>query len=165
MEFEVYCDEAHPDLFTSQNPKAQYLMIGSLWLPASLREEVKSKVKALRHEHNAWGEIKWTKVSPSQLPFYLELIEMFISARDFDESVIEIRCNRQLEAVRSKSVQDAGNIVEQSPGGRGRKMFVNGCKTLFVIVDVFQNTRDNSLPAFTFNLFAGGQIVLAIVGK
>ncbi|MFV1808822.1 DUF3800 domain-containing protein [Phaeobacter sp. Ax4a-4a] len=82
MEFEVYCDETHPDLFTSQKPKAQYLMIGSLWLPAALREDVKAKVKALRQEHNAWGEIKWTKVSPSQLAFYLELVELFIGYGD-----------------------------------------------------------------------------------
>lgn len=33
MDFEVYCDENHPELFTSQNPSADYLMIGSLWLP------------------------------------------------------------------------------------------------------------------------------------
>lgn len=82
MEFEVYCDEAHPDLFTSKKPKAQYLMIGSLWLPAALREEVKEKVKVLRKEHNAWGEIKWTKVSPSHLAFYLELVEMFVGYGD-----------------------------------------------------------------------------------
>tara|TARA_R110002124_G_scaffold87355_2_gene224946 strand:+ start:303 stop:1001 length:699 start_codon:yes stop_codon:yes gene_type:complete len=82
MEFEVYCDEAHPDLFTSQKPQAQYLMIGSLWLPAALREEVKTKIKVLRQEHNAWGEIKWTKVSPSQLAFYIELVEMFIGYGD-----------------------------------------------------------------------------------
>lgn len=82
MEFEVYCDEAHPDLFTSAKPQAQYLMIGSLWLPAALREEVKGKIKALRQEHNAWGEIKWTKVSPSKLAFYIELVEMFIGYGD-----------------------------------------------------------------------------------
>jgi hypothetical protein len=78
MQFEVYCDEAHPDLFTSANPQAQYLMIGSLWLPADLRDEIKTKIKALRGKHNAWGEIKWTKVSPSKLEFYLDLIDLFV---------------------------------------------------------------------------------------
>ena len=53
MEFEVYCDEANPDLFTSAKPKAQYLMIGSLWLPADLRDEIKTKIKALREKHSA----------------------------------------------------------------------------------------------------------------
>jgi hypothetical protein len=77
MKFEVYCDESRPDLFTSQKRNARYLMIGSLWLPAGLRNEVKDKIKGLRQRHNTWGEIKWTKVSPSRLPFYLDLIDLF----------------------------------------------------------------------------------------
>jgi len=79
MKFEVYCDEAMPDLFTSQKPGGRYLMIGSLWLPADLRTEVKGKVRGIREKHNTWGEIKWSKVAPSRLPFYLELIDLFES--------------------------------------------------------------------------------------
>ncbi|MCA1287910.1 DUF3800 domain-containing protein [Salipiger bermudensis] len=82
MRFEVYCDEAFPDLFTSGNPKAQFLMIGSLWLPAEMREEVKAKIKTVRERHGAWGEIKWSKVSPSQLGFYLDLLELFFGYGD-----------------------------------------------------------------------------------
>ena len=82
MRFEVYCDEAFPDLFTSGHPKAQYLMIGSLWLPADLRDDVKAKIKTLRERHNAWGEIKWSKVSPSKLGFYLDLVELFFGYGD-----------------------------------------------------------------------------------
>lgn len=78
MEFEVYCDEAHPDLFTSTAPKAQHLMIGSLWLPADLRSDIKTKIKTIREKHNAWGEIKWTKISPSKLEFYLDLVDLFV---------------------------------------------------------------------------------------
>lgn len=63
MEFEVYCDEAHPDVLTSASPRARHLMIGSLWLPAGLRGEIKNRIHALRQRHSAWGEIKWTKVS------------------------------------------------------------------------------------------------------
>ena len=79
MKFEVYCDEAMPDLFTSKKPGGQYLMIGSLWLPADLRTEAKEKVSVIREKHNTWGEIKWSKVSPSRLPFYLDLIDLFES--------------------------------------------------------------------------------------
>lgn len=57
-------------------------MIGSLWLPADLRDEVKRKIRSLREKHNAWGEIKWTKVSPSRLPFYLELVTLFVGYGD-----------------------------------------------------------------------------------
>jgi len=79
MMFEVYCDEAMPDLFTSQKPRWQYLMIGSLWLPAPLRKEIKRKIYSLRKTHNTWGEIKWSKVSPSRIGFYIELIDLFKS--------------------------------------------------------------------------------------
>ncbi|GGG65516.1 hypothetical protein GCM10011415_10400 [Salipiger pallidus] len=82
MQFEVYCDEAFPDLFTSGHPKAQFLMIGSLWLPADLRDDAKAKIKTLRERHNAWGEIKWSKVSPSKLGFYLDLVELFFGYGD-----------------------------------------------------------------------------------
>ncbi len=78
MKFEVYCDEALPDLFTSKKPNSQFLMIGGLWLPAELREEAKGKIKKLRKKHNTWGEIKWTKISPSKQAFYEELIDLFM---------------------------------------------------------------------------------------
>lgn len=79
MKFEVYCDEALPDLFTSQKPRAQYLMIGALWLPASLREEAKGKIAALRARHNVHGEMKWRKISPARLGFYEEIIDLFFA--------------------------------------------------------------------------------------
>ncbi len=48
MKFEVYCDEANPDVLTSANPHARHLMIGSLWLLEELRNEIKSRVGAGR---------------------------------------------------------------------------------------------------------------------
>ncbi len=79
MKFEVYCDENHPELFTSQKPTAHYLMIGSLWLPAELRDEIKARIWSLRNEHQVWGEIKWRKVGAGSLPFYKSLIDLFES--------------------------------------------------------------------------------------
>lgn len=79
MKFEVYCDEAQPDLFTSAKPRARYLMIGSLWLPAELREDAKEKIGRLRERHGVWGEAKWTKISPAKADFYHELVDLFMS--------------------------------------------------------------------------------------
>ncbi len=79
MKFEVCCDETLPDLFTSRHPQARYLMIGSLWLPAELRETVKAWIKALRNQHGVHGEMKWRKVSPSKVAFYTDLIDLFMS--------------------------------------------------------------------------------------
>ncbi|KIC43848.1 hypothetical protein RA28_19680 [Ruegeria sp. ANG-S4] len=82
MKFDVYCDEAFPDLLTSQNPNADYLMIGSLWLPSDLRAQAKERIAELREKHSVWGEIKWTKVSPSKIDFYLDLVDMFFGFGD-----------------------------------------------------------------------------------
>ncbi len=88
MKFEIYCDEANPDVLTSSRPKAKYLMIGSLWLPASQRAPLKLKIQELKQKHNAWGEIKWSKISPSRLQFYLALVDLFISL----EKDLRFRC-------------------------------------------------------------------------
>jgi len=88
MRFEVYCDESQPDLFFSKHPRLRFLLIGSLWLPEDLRHELKEKVKAIRQKHNTWGEIKWSKVSPDRLSFFLDLIDLFASY-DLD---VRFRC-------------------------------------------------------------------------
>tara|TARA_R110001583_G_scaffold45139_3_gene142533 strand:- start:1186 stop:1884 length:699 start_codon:yes stop_codon:yes gene_type:complete len=79
MDFEVYCDENHPELFTSKKPTADYLMIGSLWLPAEIRDDIKTKIWQLREQYGIWGEVKWRKVSNRSLDFYKALIDLFES--------------------------------------------------------------------------------------
>jgi len=54
-------------------------MIGSLWLPAGMRSGAKDRIAALRMRHGVWGEMKWTKISPSKQAFYEELVDLFIS--------------------------------------------------------------------------------------
>ena len=50
MDIDVYCDEAYPDLFSSKNPQAKYLIIGSLWLRTKDRETFKEKIHNLRDQ-------------------------------------------------------------------------------------------------------------------
>ena len=71
MHMEIYCDNAFPDLFTSSNAKANYLIIGSLWLPVDLREEVKNRIKAVRKRHNTWGKSSGIKFRAHDLDFML----------------------------------------------------------------------------------------------
>lgn len=81
MDFEVYCDESRQDLIAKKH-SGQYFMIGSLWLPAEIREDVKAGITQLRQKHKVWGEIKWSKISPSKKDFYLALIDLFISYKE-----------------------------------------------------------------------------------
>ncbi len=77
MKIEIYCDEAHPDLFSSKNPQAQYMIIGSLWLRAEDRSDYKNAIHKLRDQYKIGGEFKWRKVSSSRIAFYKALIECF----------------------------------------------------------------------------------------
>lgn len=77
MKFDVYCDESRPDLLSSSRPQAQYMLIGSLWLPTECRGPFKQAIHALRNKHKIGGEFKWQKVSPSRVDFYKELVGWF----------------------------------------------------------------------------------------
>jgi len=88
MNFDIYCDESRPDLFASQNPPAQYLVIGSTWLRRNDRELFKGAIHQLRDKYHIGGEFKWLKVSPSKINFYEELISWF-----FDQHLsLRFRC-------------------------------------------------------------------------
>ena len=78
MNIEVYCDEAYPDLFSSQSKQAKYMFIGSLWLETQAREKYKASIHQLRNQYKIGGEFKWNKVSPSRLDFYKDLISWFV---------------------------------------------------------------------------------------
>lgn len=82
MKFDVYCDESHPDLFASGNPQAQFMVIGSLWLPTDSRGEMKEAIHSLRDKHRIGGEFKWQKVSRSRELFYQELASYFLDLGD-----------------------------------------------------------------------------------
>ena len=77
MIFDIYCDESRPDLLSSNNPKATFMLIGSLWLPYNKREGFKKDIHDLRNKYKVGGEFKWQKVSPSRINFYKELIGWF----------------------------------------------------------------------------------------
>ena len=84
MNFDVFCDECYPDLLGSKKSKLEFLVIGSLWLPTTMRQKFKEDIHALRDSYLIGGEFKWGKVSPSRLDFYKSLIELFFS---YDDSV------------------------------------------------------------------------------
>jgi hypothetical protein len=77
MNIDVYCDEAYPDLFSSEKPHAKFLVIGGLWLKSENRGQFKEAIHSLRDKFHIGGEFKWTKISRSKLDFYKALISWF----------------------------------------------------------------------------------------
>lgn len=62
MDFDVYCDESHPDLLISQKSSARFIVIGSLWLKQENRKIFKNEINELKKQHLVGVEIKWGKV-------------------------------------------------------------------------------------------------------
>jgi hypothetical protein len=82
MNIDVYCDEAYPDLFSSKNPQAQYLFIGSVWLKSKDRDRFKADIHQIRNKHKIGGEFKWTKISSAKIDFYKDLLAWFYKQRE-----------------------------------------------------------------------------------
>jgi hypothetical protein len=101
MDFDIYCDESRQEYFAAppQAGRQRYVLIGGLWVPTDARETLKAGLKELRERHNVHGEFKWTRVSPSRLSFYADLVPFF-----FDSNLMRFRClvlpANQLDAIR-----------------------------------------------------------------
>lgn len=75
--FNIYCDES----CHLEHDGQPVMVLGALWCPASQRAAIARGIRALKEKHGLAHnfEIKWTKVSPAKLAFYLDLVDAFFS--------------------------------------------------------------------------------------
>ena len=75
--FNIYCDES----CHLENDRQSAMVLGAVWCPESQRASVARAIRELKAQHGLASsfEIKWTKVSPAKLDFYLALIDLFFS--------------------------------------------------------------------------------------
>lgn len=83
-DYEIYCDESRPELFVAgpSSTITTHAAIGSVWIPADRRDDIKGRVHDLRQTHGIWGEAKWTKVGSKSLPFYRDLVDILLTDPD-----------------------------------------------------------------------------------
>ena len=83
--FNVYCDESCHLEHDSQPA----MTMGAVWCPKLISHDIFDEIRNIKEKHglNRKFEIKWTKVSPAKLDFYLELIEYF-----FNNENLHFRC-------------------------------------------------------------------------
>lgn len=82
--FNVYCDES----CHLEHDGMTAMVLGAVWVEADSRRAISERIRALKQSHGLARdfEVKWTKVSPSRLEFYLALVDLF-----FDEPRICFR--------------------------------------------------------------------------
>ncbi len=75
---DIYCDESRQENLTSKTKEAGSItLIGGLWIREEDRARLKAEIKRIRVKHNAYNELKWTAISPSNQELYIDLVRLF----------------------------------------------------------------------------------------
>lgn len=73
--YNIYCDESTH----LENDGHPYMILAYISTPYHLLKMHNKNIREMKMEHFYRGEMKWSKISKSQYPFYNELIEYFFS--------------------------------------------------------------------------------------
>lgn len=78
--FNVYCDES----CHMENDREKVMVLGAVWCPLDKVREISVRLREIKEHHGMKPhfEIKWTKVSPAQARFYLDVMDYFFDDDD-----------------------------------------------------------------------------------
>mgnify|MGYP005840304947 CR=1 FL=1 len=78
--FNVYCDESGH----LEHDKQDIMVLGAVWCPLELSKSIFERIRDIKERHELSGhfEVKWTKVSPAKIKFYLDLVDYFFDNDD-----------------------------------------------------------------------------------
>lgn len=84
--FNIYCDESTH----IENDGHPYMILSYISTPYHLLKMHNKNIREMKLEHFYRGEMKWSKLSKSQYPFYNKLIDYFFSSKDLSFRAIVI---------------------------------------------------------------------------
>jgi len=73
LEYDIYCDES----CHLENDNNNVMLLSALWCPKSDVKRICNEIKNLQEKYNKKSELKWTKVSPADVEFYIHLLRYF----------------------------------------------------------------------------------------
>lgn len=77
--FSVYCDES----CHLEKDGSPVMVIGAVWCPTDRVPSIHLRLKEIRDRHSGGAiELKWSKVSPSKLQLYLDVLDYFFDDDD-----------------------------------------------------------------------------------
>jgi len=73
--FDIFCDES----CHLEHDHEEVMTLGALWCPSATTRDIAREITGIKERHGMTPrqEVKWTKVSPSRLPLYLDLVDYF----------------------------------------------------------------------------------------
>ncbi|MEA3340910.1 MAG: DUF3800 domain-containing protein [Chloroflexota bacterium] len=78
--FNIYCDES----CHLEHDRQGIMILGAIWCPLEKARETAQAIRDIKKKHGLSRdfEIKWTKVSPGKIDFYIDLIDYFFEEPD-----------------------------------------------------------------------------------
>ena len=78
--YNVYCDESGH----LPNDGLPNMVLGAIWTPKDRVHQLASQLRTLKKSHGISPqlEVKWTKVSPAKIDFYMALVDFFFDQDD-----------------------------------------------------------------------------------
>lgn len=78
--YNVYCDES----CHLENDRQGIMVLGAVWCPLEKAREISLGIRDMKRHHGLRPgfEIKWSKVSPARLQFYLDTMDFFFDEED-----------------------------------------------------------------------------------
>lgn len=78
--FNIYCDES----CHLENDRLPIMVLGAVWCPLEKRREIAIRIREIKEQHGLPPnfEIKWVKVSPAKLDFYIAVMDYFFDDDD-----------------------------------------------------------------------------------
>lgn len=102
--YNVYCDES----CHLENDNQSAMVLGAIWCPIEKRQDITECLKLIKKRHGLSSsfKLKWTKVSTSKLPFYLDMIDYFFDCNDLHFRGLVVSDKTQLDHERYKQNHD-----------------------------------------------------------
>lgn len=100
----VYCDESCHLEHDGQSA----MTMGAVWCPEEKVHNIFKEIRAIKQKHGLSKrfEIKWTKVSPAKIDFYLELIDYFFASSDLHFRCLVVPDKSKIDHVRHNQDHD-----------------------------------------------------------
>jgi len=78
--YNIYCDES----CHLEKDQQKVMVLGAVWCPLEKKDEIFRRIKEIKLKHGLSNnfEIKWTKVSPAKIQFYLDILDYFFDDDD-----------------------------------------------------------------------------------
>jgi hypothetical protein len=102
---DIYCDES----CHLENDGHPSMVIGAVWCPAEKTREIAIRLREIKRKHKLSSnfEMKWGKVSPSKLAFYLEALDYFFDDDDLHFRAVIVPDKTKIDHTRFGQTHDS----------------------------------------------------------